>query len=80
MDLYNLDKTASRILRTAAAWEKCSESDIVKKYIKIPANLMNMIEKTNYCSICGLPKQDHEPSKPGNIPRAGSCPFIEAQF
>lgn len=27
------------------------------------------------CSICGLPREDHIPSKPGNVPRAGSCLF-----
>lgn len=31
------------------------------------------------CSVCGLPREDHIPSKPGNVPRAGSCIFTQQQ-
>lgn len=44
MKQYELDITAERILRTAAIWEKCTESDIIKKYVKLPEELSDDLE------------------------------------
>ncbi len=38
-------------------------------------NLSQLPEMLETCSICGLPREDHIPSKPGNIARAGYCLF-----
>lgn len=47
MRLYELDLTAERILRSAAILEKCTESDIIKKYIKPPDNIMKNLESVD---------------------------------